>query len=135
MAVASITHYDDIDYDNDLWSMNYLIDAIKKHLATVKQSIVNANATEKYGNDNELVDSRPYYDQAYKMLKIGAFRSAPAYIIFLRDLIPKIIKELYCLDVDGRGYVLKQAVGRIFEDVNSDIYHNSVSRVLKVRLV
>jgi hypothetical protein len=29
---------------------------------------------------------------------------------------------------------VKQAVGRIFEDVNFEIYHNSVSRVLKVRL-
>ena len=117
------------DY-TDLWSINYLIDSMKKHLANVKQPIINRNEA-----CDKPVDSRKYYDQAYEMLKIGAFRPAPPYIILLRDLTSKIIKELYCLDVDRRGYVLKQAVGRIFEDVNSDIYHNSVSRVLKVQLV
>lgn len=118
--------------DRDLWSINYLIDALKMHLASVKQSTTNVNVS--LGSDKESVDSRAYYDQAYKMLKIGAFRPAPPYIILLRDLSPKIISELYRLDVNDRGYVLKQAVGRIFEDVNSDIYHNSVSRVLKVQL-
>ncbi len=69
------------------------------------------------------------------MLKIGVFRPVPSYTIHLSDLTPKIIRELYQLDVQDRGYVLKQAVGRIFEDVNSDIYHYSVFRVLKVQLV
>ncbi len=133
MTLASITHNDEIHEYVDLWSISYLIDMIKKQLATAKQSIANAN--ESCSNDKGPVESRIYYDQAYKMLKIGAFRPAPPYIIFLRDLNPKIIKELYSLDEDRRGYVLKQAVGRIFEDVNSDIYHNSVSRVLKVQLV
>ena len=119
--------------DDDLWTISYLIDVIKKHLSAVKRPI--RNETESYANDKDPIDSRPYYDQAYKMLKIGAFRPAPPYIIFLRELTPKIIKELYYLDVDCRGYVLKQAVGRIFEDVNPDIYHNSVSRVLKVQLI
>jgi hypothetical protein len=128
---TSITNNSVCD-DVDSWSLNYLIDAMKKHLANVKQSLINVDE----GCDNkERVESRKYYDQAYKMLKIGAFRPALPYIIFLRDLTPKIIKELYYLDVDRRSYVLKQAVGHIFEDVNSDIYHNSVSRVLRVQLV
>jgi hypothetical protein len=106
---------------------------MKKHLASVKQSIINRDeGCDRY---NKPVDSRKYYDQAYRMLKIGAFRPAPPYIIFLRDLTPKIIKESYCLDIHDRGYVLTQAIGRIFEDINPDIYHNSVSRVLKVKLV
>jgi hypothetical protein len=118
--------------DRDLWSINYLIDVLKKRLACVTQSTTNTNASSD--SDKESVDSRVYYDQAYKMLKIGALRPAPTYIILLRDLTPKIISELYRLDTNDRGYVLKQAVGRIFEDVNSDIYHNSISRVLKVQL-
>jgi hypothetical protein len=133
MTVASTTCNDEMDDDFDLWSINFLIDVIKKRLATVEQSITSTNVS--WDNDKELVDSRPYYDQAYKMLKIGAFRPAPPYIIFLTDLTPKIIKELYFLDIHDRGYVLKQAVGRIFEDTNPDIYHNSVSRVLRVQLV
>lgn len=118
--------------DREFWSINYLIDVLKKHLASVKQSTANTNASRD--SDKDTVDSRMYYDQAYNMLKIGAFRPPPPYIILLRDLTPKIISELYHFDLNDRGYVLKQAVGRIFEDVNSDIYHNSVSRVLKVQL-
>jgi hypothetical protein len=124
--------YNENSINEDIWTINYLIDAMKKHLANVKQSLINVDE----GCDNkERVESRKYYDQAYKMLKIGAFRPAPPYIISLRDLTPKMIKELYSLDIDRREYALKQAVGRIFEDLNCDIYHNSVSRVLKVQLV
>jgi hypothetical protein len=47
-------------------------------------------------------------------------------------LAPKIIRELYDLDI--RKYVLKEAVGRIFEDIDSELYHNSISRVLEVKL-
>jgi hypothetical protein len=49
-------------------------------------------------------------------------------------LTHKIIKELYDLDIESRRYVLKHAVGRIFEDINSDLYHNSISKVLEVKL-
>ena len=96
LAVASITHSEDKCIDVDPWSINYLIDIMKKHLATVKHQITNTN--EGCDRDNRVVDSRKYYDQAYKMLKIGAFMPAPPYVIFLRDLTPKIIKELYHLD-------------------------------------
>src|SRR5215475_2651686 len=112
--MTSITHNDNDTDDEDLWTINYLIDAIKKQLAIVEQSIANTN--ESCENDIVLVDSRIYYDQAYKKLKIGAFKPAPPFIIFLRDLTPKIIKELYHLDIYDQGYVLKQDVGRIFED-------------------
>ena len=51
------------------------------------------------------------------------------------DLLPELLKELSILDKKDRKFVLKQAVGRIFEDINSELYHNSISRVLEVRLV
>ena len=46
----------------------------------------------------------------------------------------RLLKELHDLDRETLQYVLLQAVGRIFEDVNSKLYHNSISKVLKVRL-
>lgn len=133
VTVTTMIYNDNISNDDDLWSINYLIDAIKLRLATIEITITNEK--KSYNNDKKIVDSRKYYDLAYRMLKIGVFRPAPSYDISLRDLTPKIIWELYHLDMHDRRYVLKHAVGRIFEDVNPDIYHYSVSGVLKVQLV
>jgi hypothetical protein len=83
---------------------------------------------------NRIYDSRKYYEQAHKSLVFGALRPVPPFIVYISDLSPRIIKELYELDKESRKYVLKQAVGRIFEDINSKLYHNSISKVLEVKL-
>jgi hypothetical protein len=103
------------------WTKACLVDHLKHHLATVE------SVDGKY-------DNRRYYNQAHDMLKIGRFKPAPYFIVYLSDLSPRLIKELYDLDNEDRNFVLKQAVGRIFEDVNPEIYHNSVSQMLKVKL-
>jgi hypothetical protein len=111
---------------DEYWTTEYMIDYLKQHLAKVKQPVSN--------NEGKTVEVRKYYNQAFHFQKIGAFKPAPSFIVYLSDLTPKIIKELSTLDSQTRDYVLRQAVGRIFEDVNSDLYHNSISRVLKVKL-
>jgi hypothetical protein len=50
----------------------------------------------------------------------------------MSDLTTRIIAELRSLD-DPQD-VLKQAVGRIFENIDSRQYHLSIARKLKVRL-
>jgi hypothetical protein len=105
------------------WSTNYLIDRLKQRLASVVDSF----------------DNRVYYFQAFNYLYIGAcdYNTAPHFVIYESDLTPRIIKELAQLKNDNdreRNFVLKQAVGRIFEDIDFQLYHNSISRVLKVRL-
>ena len=114
------------DADSTPWSMSYIIDRLKQHLANVRYTLTN----DKLGT----VEGRKYYDQAYRMQNIGAFRPTPSFIIYLSDLTPKLIKQVSELDNESRGYVLCQAVGRIFEDLNSELYHNSISKMLKVRL-
>ena len=104
------------------WTSAYLVDRLKQHLATIETK------------DEVKYDNRKYYNQAHDFSKIGAFKPVPSFIVSLSDLSPRLIKELYSLDSRDREYVLKQAIGRIFEDVNFEIYHNSVSKVLKVKL-
>ena len=82
-----------------------------------------------------LISNRHYVNQAFHYLKIGILRPVPEFLISLSDLSPKLVKELAALDKKTREFVLKQAVGRIFEDINAKLYHNSISRVLNVRLV
>jgi hypothetical protein len=98
-----------------------LVDRVKKRLASIE-------------SEEGEYDNRKYYNQAHNLLKIGAFKHVPYFIINLTDLSPDLVIELYNLGDRDRAFVLKQAVGRIFEDVNFDIYHNSVSRALKVML-
>jgi hypothetical protein len=112
--------------DNTLWSISYTIDQLKQQLANLRYILRNSKG--------ETAESRKYYDQAYSMKIIGAFRPTPSFIIHLSDSTPKLIKEISDLDKETRDYVLRQAVGRIFEDINSELYHNSISKVLKVKL-
>jgi hypothetical protein len=114
------------DADNISWSISYIIDRLKQHLANVRYTLRN--------NKGETGEGRKYYDQACRMQNIGAFKPTPSFIIHLSDLTPKLIKEISELDNESRSFVLCQAVGRIFEDINSELYHNSISKVLKVRL-
>jgi hypothetical protein len=114
------------DIDNAIWLTSFIIDRLKQHLANIRYTLTNDKL--------ETVEGRKYYDQAYQMQVIGALRPTPSFIVHLSDLPPKLIKELGKLDNQTRGYVLLQAVGRIFEDINSELYHNSISKVLKVKL-
>jgi hypothetical protein len=116
------------DGNYQAWSKSYLIDRLKQHLATFELSLTPADDRIKVHNN------RKYYNQAHHFLKIGAFKSVPNFVVNLSDLTPRLKKELYELDNEDRNYVLRQAVGRIFEDVNSELYHNSLSCVLKVQL-
>ena len=80
------------------------------------------------------IDNRWYYYKAYHYLKLGLFKreDAPIYWVDLKDLSSDIISALRTFDFEARNYILKEAISRIFEDINFDLYHNSVSRNLKV---
>jgi hypothetical protein len=105
---------------------NYLIDRLKFHLS--KNTISEAEREEC-----KIFGDRKYYNQAFDLLRIGAYKPTPYFIINLSDLSKELRKELSSLDKLTRQFVLKQTVGRIFEDINSDLFHKSISRVLQVK--
>ena len=86
---------------------------------------------------SKIYDDRLYYYKAYHYLKLGLFKpeDAPFFKVKLSHLGPDIIYELSQLDSKDRKFVLKQAVSRIFEDINFDLYHDSVSNRLEVSLI
>ena len=87
--------------------------------------------------ENKNLDDRLYYYKAYHYLKLGLFlrKDAPSFKVHIDHLPSEIIYELHKLDLADRRYVLKQAVARIFEDVNFDLYHDSISEKLQVILI
>jgi hypothetical protein len=119
--------------EKELWSSNYLVSRLKEHLERVEFTPFSVK-TDKL-DDGRNFDSRKYCNQAYHYLKIGALKPVPAFFISLSDLSPRLVIELSELDKEDRNYILKQAVGRIFEDINCRLYHDSISVVLRVELL
>jgi hypothetical protein len=106
------------------WTTDFAIEELKEHLARFEVQ-----------NDGG-VTSRKYYNQAnHLMYRIGVFKPTPLFEISIADLTPVLIDELRSLDKKSRNYVLKQAVGRIFEDINSRFFHSSVSSLLEVQII
>ena len=129
------------EQEQELWSDSYLVDNLKQYLATVKLSKSKVptdlldTPNDKFNEHFCLISNRHYVNQAFHYLKIGILSPIPEFLISLSDLSPKLLKELAILDKKTRDFVLKQAVGRIFEDINAKLYHNSIFRVLNVRSV
>jgi hypothetical protein len=109
--------------DRTRYTLSAIIDNIKKVLSSVKC-------------DNN-TDTKTYYIQAYDFQKLGLYKmeNAPAFEVKLSHLPHDIIYELVQLDEQDRKFVLKQAVSCIFEEINFDLYHSSISVNLKVMLV
>jgi len=136
---------------------NSLIERIKSDLAKIKINMKEYHSRIKtyrkkiprnqqyYSFDLELdfseipiipfnIDDRWYYYKAYHYLKLGLFKreDSPIYWVDLKDLSSDIISALSTFDAETRKYILKEAVSRIFEDINFDFYHHSISINLKV---
>jgi hypothetical protein len=94
----------------------------------VKETLTN-------NEGSSIVESSKYYDLAFQLQKLGALKPTPTFVIGAADLSTALREELNNLDPYTRQYVLHQAVGRIFEDINLELFHNSISRVLKVKLL
>jgi hypothetical protein len=73
----------------------------------------------------------------YDFQKLGLYKreDAPTFKVKLSHLPHDLIYELAHLNEQDRKFVLKQAVSRIFEDINFDLYHDSISNRLEVELV
>ncbi len=122
----------------ELWTNNYLIYRLKVHLATIPLSnSIKTDLLDWYpdGHLYKVIDARKYYNQTYHYLKIGALKPGPKYLVTMSDLTPRLVIELSELDKQDRNYVLTQAVALIFQEINAELYHNSICSVLQVQLV
>ena len=74
-----------------------------------------------------------YYNQALALRRwIPRARPAPAFVIDSSDLSARVVAELKVLD-DPQS-ILKQAVGRLFENIDELQYHMAIARALEVVL-
>ena len=102
-----------------------LVDKLFLHLACFTEIIKN--------NRGQTLRIKKYYHQANELLpRIPVAKPTPTFIIHTSDLTPRLLQELKDSVKEERRYVVMEAVGRIFERINSRIYHFSIARKLNV---
>jgi hypothetical protein len=103
----------------------YLVELLFIELATTKL-IVSHNGTCG-------ITVHKYYNQALALRRwIPRARPALAFVIDSSDLSARVVAELKVLN-DSQS-ILKQAVGRIFENIDELQYHMAIARALEVVL-
>jgi hypothetical protein len=79
---------------------------------------------------------KKYQDQAkYLMYRIPVYRPSPPFNVNVIDLTPKLRQELERLDDESLDSVMKEAIGRIFKNINERYFLLSVKKLLKWELL
>jgi hypothetical protein len=108
----------------------YSVDRLFLNLVRTKELITDDNG--------KTMLVQKYYRQARQLMyliPIARLRTN-AFVICVKDLSPRIKKEIESMisSPTTLRYVLTQAVGRIFENIDFEYYHLSVARNLRVRI-
>jgi hypothetical protein len=110
---------------NERWTTERLVDELFLHLDCFIEIIKN--------DQGQTFTVKKYSQQAYELLpRIPVAKPTPTFIINTSDLTPRLLQELKDSSKEERKYVVMQAVGRIFENINSLLYHLSIAQKLKV---
>jgi hypothetical protein len=124
--------------NDEIWSTECTVDELQLDLCRAKEEITIDRDFYVNGQRSlKTLTVRKYYRQARELMKwISIMRPAPEFVINAIDLSPEVTGELEArLDNPPTfGYILKEAVGRIFENLDFNLYHQSIARSLKVRL-
>jgi len=122
---SSIEH----ESPTEFWTIECFVDELLFDLIRVKETVYN---------EGKEIHVRKYYKQARDLFKwIPIARPSPVFMIYISDLTPELkaqLKELIAKSPDSLPYILTQAVGRIFENLDFQYYHMSIARNLRVRL-
>jgi len=112
--------------EDERWTTECLVDELFLHLTCFTEIIQN--------NQGQTLTVKKYQHQANELLpRISVAKPPPTFIIYLLDLTPKLLQELKDSSKEERRYVVMEAVGRIFENMNPRLYHLSIARKLKVQ--
>jgi hypothetical protein len=125
-----------LEQDNELknnqkeyWTTECLIDQLFLNLCSSRQTITN--------DSGRTITIRKYYTQARELMKWIPIARLPSneFVINISDIISAIREEIESLANSPKTlqYILTQAVGRIFENLDFEYYHLSIARNLRVR--
>jgi hypothetical protein len=114
----------------EYWTIECLVDQLFLNLCSSRQTITNS--------EGRTITVRKYYRRARELMKWIPIARLPSneFVINISDIKPAIIKEIESVANNHKTlqYVLTQAVGRIFENLDLEYYHLSIARNLRVRI-
>jgi hypothetical protein len=128
------------------WSLACMIDELIISLLETKAVFCMINSNKGFSdrkwveeanrrNNGNGVLRRLYEQQAiYKMYRIPIYRPPPVFIVHLKHLDDRLKQELAKLDKWSKDYVMKEAIGKIFEHVDRRFYYLSAKPLLDWRL-
>jgi hypothetical protein len=128
------------------WSLACMVDELIISLLETKAVFCMINSNKGFSdrkwveeanrcNNGNGVLRRLYEQQAvYKMYRIPIYRPPPVFIVHLKHLDDRIKQELAKLDKWSKDYVMKEAIGKIFEHVDRRFYYLSAKPLLDWRL-
>jgi hypothetical protein len=122
------------EVDREVWSIECTIEELQLDLSRVVENITSPDNDD---GQMKMLTVYKYYQQAKDLAKwIPIARPVPEFIINAKDLSPGVIEELESRldDIPTLTYILKQAVGRIFENLSHAYFHLSVAGNLRVRI-
>jgi hypothetical protein len=109
------------------YTLGGLIDDLYISLLCSKETVIDISGRQ--------IVSNKYYLQAWRLQSlISIGRPPPDFVISLSDLNPKLKQDLNGLDYETKNFVINQAIGRIFENINPRLYHLSIARRLCWRM-
>lgn len=127
--------------DAEPWGTEFLIDETYLSLMNVREKFCMLVGPTKEARMDDLrnlgrgVNMRLYEEQArYKMYRIPVFRPPPDFVIYLKHLDDRVKRELASLEMETRDFVIREAIGRIFCQVDRRFFLLSVKSLLKWRL-
>jgi hypothetical protein len=113
--------------DIEAYTIAGLIDEVYLSMIYSKEKIINISGKK--------IDICKYYLQAWKLQGlISVGQPLPCFVIQLSDLNPKLKQALKDLDDKNRNFVLNQAIGMIFGNINPKLYALSIARRICWRL-
>jgi|SoiMethySBSTD1v2_1073268.scaffolds.fasta_scaffold16600_9 hypothetical protein len=138
---VSLQPHPQSDVEKEAWSTEFLVDELTISLLETKAcfcmlaGLTKRVRMEDLRNQGRGVLRGLYEEQArYKMYRMPVFRPPPIFAVHLKHLDPLLKRELAKLDRWTKDYVMKAAIGRIFEHIDRRFYYLSVKPVLDWRL-
>jgi|SRR5215204_415128 len=131
------------------WSLAAIVDELTISLLDTKVVFCMLNSNQKPSKMSDPKEAeeayrynigsgvlrRLYEEQVrYKMYRIPVFTPPPIFVIYLKHLDERLKKELANLDRETKDFVMKEAIGRIFEQVDRRFFLLSVKSLLRWRL-
>ena len=119
--MSPISSEDTVKASYDFWTTGHIIDELAFRLSSVASYVIKEDT-------NKILISHKYYDQAeWLSHRINVWKPTPEFVINVSDLTSRLKKELKEISStpETLNHVVTQAVARIFEAVNFELYHKS----------